>query len=41
MSKPKPRKKGKKKKPTAIEIAALIISAVSAIASLIQAIRWW
>lgn len=31
----------KKKKPTAIEIATLIISAIAAIASLIQAIRWW
>jgi len=31
----------KKKKPTAIEIAELIIQAVVAIAALIAAIKWW
>ena len=31
----------KKKKPTALEIAGLIIEAVIALAALITAIRWW
>lgn len=30
-----------KKKPTNIEIAELVIKAVTAIASLIAALRWW
>ena len=34
-------KKPKKKKLTAYEIATLIISAVAAIAALIEAIKWW
>ncbi len=33
--------KKKKKKPTAFEIATLIIEALVAIAALITAIRWW
>ncbi len=35
------KKKRKKKKPTAFEIATLIIEALVAIAALITAIRWW
>lgn len=30
-----------KRKPTAIEIADIVIKAVVAIAALIQAIKWW
>lgn len=33
--------KKQKEKPTAIEVAGLIIEAVVAIAALITAIRWW
>ena len=35
------RAKPKKKKPTAFEIAKLIIEAIVAIAALISAIKWW
>ena len=37
----KVRAKPKKKKPTAHEIAKLIIEAVIALAALITAIKWW
>lgn len=33
--------KGKKEKPTTLEIASLIIEAVVAVAALITAIKWW
>lgn len=35
------KKKKRKQKPTAFEIAELIIKAVVAIAALITAIKWW
>ena len=33
--------KRQNKKPTAVDIAELIIKAVAAIAALISAIKWW
>ena len=35
------KKKKRKEKPTAFEIAELIIKAIVAIAALITAIKWW
>ena len=35
------KRKRPNKKPTAIEIAQLIIAAVAAVAALINAIKWW
>ncbi len=35
------KKQKKKKKPTAFEVAELIIEAIVAIAALITAIKWW
>lgn len=35
------KKKRRKKKPTAYEIAELIINAIIALAAVITAIKWW
>ena len=34
-------KKGKKEKPTSLEIACFIVDVIATIAAIISAIRWW
>jgi hypothetical protein len=40
MGKKKPEPKGKEK-PTPIQIASLVVEALTAIAAIIAAIKWW